>query len=163
MVSEPTWYSGDIGWGDNLDPLEDGFTHINVYSKGLTHIGRLLTNFAPTSFTHPTYGYFSSMEGYWYWVTTGMVHDELRDFGGYQAKVAGKRLPRKSHPDFERLICEGLAAKLACNSTIHHLLVTSSLPLCHYYVYGSKMVVPRGGLTPFYILFLEDYRTLHKA
>lgn len=31
-----------------INPLEDGITHINVYSKGATELGRLLTNFAHT-------------------------------------------------------------------------------------------------------------------
>jgi hypothetical protein len=48
-------------------PEEDGVTHINIYSKGKTELGRWLTNFSYSPFNHPEYGKFLSMEGFWYW------------------------------------------------------------------------------------------------
>ena len=44
----------------------DGMTHINVYSKGKTEIGRWLSNFAYSPIDLGNEGYFSSIEGYWY-------------------------------------------------------------------------------------------------
>jgi len=54
-----------------LDSKMDGVTHINIYSKGKTKLGRLLTNFAHTPFTHAEYGQFASVEGFWYWIRDG--------------------------------------------------------------------------------------------
>ena len=44
-----------------IDPKLDGIEHINIYSKGKTELGRLLTNFAQTPFIHPEYGRFESV------------------------------------------------------------------------------------------------------
>ena len=37
-------------------PKDDGVTHINIYSKGQTELGGLLSNFSRTPFVHPKYG-----------------------------------------------------------------------------------------------------------
>ena len=50
-----------------LTPQNDGITHINVYSKGKTTLGRWLTNFAHTPIDTID-GHFESIEGYWYWL-----------------------------------------------------------------------------------------------
>ena len=128
-----------------FEPDNDGVTHINVYSKGRTELGRLLTNFARTPFQHPQYGHFESMEGYWYWVKTGKNKDQLRRFYGFYAKDIGRSIPAVHNPQFEHDIREGIRAKLECNLDLQTLLVSSgSLPLVHYYVYGGKVVVPKG-------------------
>jgi hypothetical protein len=46
----------------DIKPSEDGVTHINVYSRGNTELGRLLSNFAHTPFSHPEFGEFASVE-----------------------------------------------------------------------------------------------------
>lgn len=35
-------------------PIDDGVTHINVYSKGRTKLGRDLSNFAAIGIIHPS-------------------------------------------------------------------------------------------------------------
>lgn len=37
-------------------PDNDGITHINLYSKSRTVLGRQLSNFAHSPFKHPKYG-----------------------------------------------------------------------------------------------------------
>ena len=46
-------------------PAEDGITHVNVYSRGLTTLGRWLSNFAHCPIETED-GPFASIEGYWY-------------------------------------------------------------------------------------------------
>jgi len=48
------------------DPNEDGKSHINVYSKGQTELGRMLSNFAHSPFRNMEYD-FASVEAFWYW------------------------------------------------------------------------------------------------
>ena len=50
------------------DSTTDGIDHINIYSKGYTKLGRLLSNFTKSEFTHPIYGHFMSVEGFWYYI-----------------------------------------------------------------------------------------------
>lgn len=65
----------------------DGVTHINVYSRGETAVGRWLSNFTRCSLETED-GNFESIEGYWYWLTT---HDcELRELHGFLAKKVGR-------------------------------------------------------------------------
>lgn len=67
---------------------DDGITHINVYSKGKTELGRLLSNFSHT----PFYGndiLFNSVEGWWQWFTTGKEYDYLKYLYGFKAKKRG--------------------------------------------------------------------------
>jgi hypothetical protein len=118
-------------------PDEDGITHINIYSRSNTQLGRLLSNFAHSPFTHPEYGDFQSMEGYWYWVATGMKNDILRTLHGVVAKRTGqmlKRVPfRHLTKTFDDVIAEGLMLKMLYNPVIANQLKDSVLPLVHYY------------------------------
>lgn len=129
----------------NFDPSDDGVTHINVWSKGRTELGRLLSNFAHTPFKHPEYGYFASVEAFWYWLSLGQTNNELRGLYGYQSKQAGKlireevlkhsKLPRVE--DFEAKIKKAILCKIEQNEGLAELLRVSELPLSHYYVWGT--------------------------
>ena len=53
---------------NEIIPTEDGITHINIYSKGQTELGKMLSNFA--KFPIQTVdGNFMSVEGYWYFLS----------------------------------------------------------------------------------------------
>lgn len=120
-----------------INPAEDGVTHINVYSKGATELGRLLSNFAQTPFEHPIFGHFESMEGYWYYIRTGFQFGELKYMHGHAAKVHGKQEEVVPFPHFEAAILDGIRCKLRQNRGILKLLEDSTLPLTHYYWYGT--------------------------
>ena len=47
------------------NPRNDGIDHINVYSKGKTELGRMLTNFAYIPFEYKGIKY-ASVEAWWY-------------------------------------------------------------------------------------------------
>jgi hypothetical protein len=122
-----------------INPSDDGVTHINVYSKGRTRLGRGLSNFDHLRFVHPRYGTFASMEAYWYWVASGMTHDELRPLFGFSAKSQGIRLPKVNLIPFEfqQLIVEGLICKISQHPDLLKDFIHSTLPFKHYFVYGK--------------------------
>ena len=129
----------------NYNPKEDGQTHINVYSQGLTELGRLLSNFAETPFTHPRHGQFKSVEGFIYWL--GSNNEELRNLSGIQAKnfgqIADVGIRLRDH-EFKKSIREALRMKVTYNPKIRTMLLTSDLPLAHYYIFNRKVVtVPK--------------------
>lgn len=126
------------------DPREDGQTHINVFSRGWTYLGRMCSNFARSPFTHPDHGYFESMEGFYYWYSTGQQHDELRHLTGFQAKVVGRQFERVYCEHFEHVLTQALRCKFNQNPELAQLLKESELPLLHYYVFGGKVVPVRG-------------------
>lgn len=120
-----------------IDPKLDGVEHINIYSKGKTELGRLLTNFAHTPFVHAEYGSFVSVEGFWYWLRNGKQHEELRIMYGFKAKEYGKQFESIGCATFQEDIKEAIRCKMRQNKNILKMLVDSSLPLEHYYWYGS--------------------------
>lgn len=123
-------------------PENDGKTHINVYSRGATAIGRALSHFYQAPFQHPELGYFCSVEGLWYYLKT--LDESLRDLAGFEAKKIGRELPIVQvlpPAEFQRLINLGNEAKIQQNPEILEALGATSLPLTHYYVtkgYGAK-------------------------
>ncbi|ANA49207.1 hypothetical protein PMW_82 [Pseudomonas phage phiPMW] len=123
----------------DLQPIDDGVTHINVYSKARTSLGRFLSNFALSPFTLKDHGSFESVEGYWYWLATGCKHEHLRLLHGYEAKAAGKKLERVEIDDFEGKIKLAIRQKLLTHRVYLSQLIASDLPLTHYYYYGYSL------------------------
>lgn len=125
------------------DPNEDGITHINCYSKGQTELGRLLSNFACTPFECPD-GAFMSIEGYWYWLGCEghPRREELRGLCGFKAKQLGRELRAPDYQEteeFKEKIWFAVRCKISRSGRLRSLLMESTLPLVHYYVYGGKV------------------------
>lgn len=127
---------------NKFDPDKDGVDHINVYSHGRTALGRKLTNFANTPFKHPQYGWFSSVEGLWYFIKSGMKHDNLRRLYGASAKAQGIQFAvvPMDEDEFRKIIREAIHAKVMQNPDLYKEFIESELPFVHYYVYGSKVI-----------------------
>lgn len=147
-----------------LAPEDDGKTHINIYSKGKTRLGRDLSNFAHTPFTHKEHGAFASVEGYWYWLTR--QDERLRHAHGFEAKQLGQSLPevKRWHSEkFQSLIVEALEAKLAKHPAISSELSKTSLPLTHYYAnyYNGKLKVSTPPGSEFLLAHFEAHRLQH--
>lgn len=128
-------------------PEEDGVTHVNLYSNGLTPAGRFMSNFTPV---HDLLldGYaFGSIEAYWYWLgikpkdRTSRRALELMPLSGFPAKQLGKELTDLSthhEPDFIPKIKAAIRVKMQSRRARELLLSTGSLPLAHYYVFKRK-------------------------
>lgn len=144
------------------NPNEDGKQHLNVYSKGSTDLGRWLSNFTHSPFIHPEHGRFESMEGFWFWISTGMIHHNLKAVWGYKAKQEGKVYPKKPNPKFKELIKSALKCKISQNKEYKEKFINSKLPFEHYYYYGNvqnhrvKIIVPASG--KMLINILEELR-----
>lgn len=115
-------------------PEKDGVNHVNVYSKGKTELGQLLTNFADTPFKHPVYGWFRTVEGFWYWLKTGQQYEELRNLLGWEAKMMGRKWPSVEVEHFDTKMKTAIRAKLIQHPHILRMLIDNDLPLTHYYV-----------------------------
>lgn len=124
-------------------PADDGKTHINVYSKGKTELGRKLSNFSRYGFKHPDFGSFDSVEGFWYWYATGCKYDIFRSSSGIEAKRLGQDLPRVQQDDFETRVKEAIFCKVIQNPELCVLLRNSELPFVHYYYYGDPDQAPK--------------------
>lgn len=121
----------------------DGSTHLNVYSAGKTLVGRFATNFATARFTHPEFGDFVCVEGFWHWYATGMQHEIYRYHRGSACKVIAKWHTKVPVTDFEARVREAINAKYKAHPEQLAALMATDLPLVHYYEYGGKVVVPK--------------------
>lgn len=123
---------------ENFD--NDGITHINVYSRAQTELGKAASNFAMTQIVHPEHGIFSCMESYWMWVATGMMHHNLKTMTSGYVKKFAKRFHRVFHDNFDLMMLQGLHLKLQQHPAIYTLLMESDpdLPFAHYYVYSGE-------------------------
>lgn len=125
----------------------DGKLFINVYSQAETKLGQDLSNFAHKPFIHPKYGSFNSVEGAWYWYFTGKMHDNLRLLSGGAAKSAGVKLvPSEWRNEeiiisdaFKKFINECTQCKLRTHKDLLMDLISTDLPLEHFYVKGSMI------------------------
>lgn len=125
-----------------INPFMDGVDHINVYSKGLTELGRFLSNFTRCSIETED-GKFNSIEGYWYWLgTDNPDRERLRTAYGFGAKQIGRELRAKDWQytdEFKIKILKAIKIKIESNPKMKELLLNNTLPLTHYYVYGDKV------------------------
>jgi hypothetical protein len=148
-----------------VDPKQDGITHINVYSKGATPLGKFLSNFAPIPVVTEEDGEFLSVEGYWYWLLCDPKpsRDQLRKLYGFQAKNVGRMLstnknwPTDGNVEFQNKILYAIKYKIL-NSAFLEEFKNSTLPFAHYYVFAGKVVDTDRG--KWMLEFLESFRTL---
>lgn len=130
----------------NFDYKEDGLTHLNIYSKALTELGRLLSNFAHTPLKLPQDGKFVSIEGYWYWLlSVDPSKERLRFLSGFEAKEIGREIAKHDWPNenfefFKFKVYQALIAKVIQTPGLEQSLINSSLPFTHYYVYNNKVI-----------------------
>ena len=116
---------------------DDGQTHINVYSKGRTELGRWMSNFAHEPIDTED-GSFASIEGYWYWL--GTRNEKLRTLHGFLAKKVGREsnntvsLPS---PEFKIKIEKAIRIKADKRPDMIAKLKQCDLPLDHYYVFNG--------------------------
>lgn len=145
-----------------INPDDDGKAFINVYSKGKTRLGQLLSNFADTPFRHPKHGNFASVEAFWYWASSGCRHDHLRRLHGFSAKSAGVKCEVVPIPDseFHEMVREAIECKVMQNPELRALLVSTDLPFVHFYVYGdgSKRVIVHKDKHDWQMQWLEELR-----
>lgn len=123
-----------------FDPAEDGITHINIYSRSLTKLGRLLSNWDKCHI-ETSIGKFYCIEGLIFFL--GSFDDRFRKTYGFEAKKLGEELDRGIRlPEdvFKRLIVEAMNKKVWSNDELRSLLKNSTLPLTHYYTYGKKVI-----------------------
>ena len=146
----------------NLFVRLDGCTHINVYSKGVTELGRLLAHYTFSPFVHPYFGPFNSMEGYWYYIKALKPDDALRTLHGWEAKDYGKKLDHIRRPNFKELVVDANYHKVMQNPRLRDLMRASVLPFDHYYLYGPGSILIRPKGFEWLVTGFEQIRTMVK-
>lgn len=128
----------------------DGIDHVNIYSKGKTELGRILSNFYKRRFECED-GIFMSIEGYWYWLLCNNPDkDKLKELYGWKAKEVGRLLKCKDWPQEKDTVFYGKilnALIIKSESLLVRAFITmpktKKLPFTHYYVYNGFQVYPK--------------------
>lgn len=124
-----------------IDPSKDGIDHINVDKRATTRLGVLLANFSNSPFTHPIYGPFKSIEGFWHWIKSENRDDYIRGLFGYEAKQCGRKYYKtRIIENFKEEIITAIYYKVIQNDELFNLLLESNLPFKQYYLYGPKKI-----------------------
>lgn len=124
---------------------KDGVTHINIYTKGESVLGKWMSNLADSPFMIEGKT-FKSLEGYWYYLGLPNIPEKeaLTNVNGFQAKKLGKELRAKYNPvqleDFEVRIKKAILCKLLAYPDMVQALSESTLPFTHYYEYNGKRI-----------------------
>jgi len=141
-----------------IDPSLDGKRFINIYTKGATRLGRLLTNLSDVPVWHPVHGRFRTAEGLWYYLKTGCQFEELRSMSGFEAKNFGREKEVVWYADFQEDFKEAVRWKIRNHDELKMLFIESMLPFEHYYVYESrKPGVPPKVIEPSDVKWLTEY------
>jgi len=140
-----------------INPFLDGVTHINVYSKAHTQLGKFLSNFALSPIETED-GNFKSIEGYWYWLLS--KDDRLRKLFGFSAKKLGRSITgeinKDDDEDFKLKIKIAFVKKISLNEKMWNELRNTKVPLTHYYVMNGIAVFPKHG--NWLVEFIDDMR-----
>ena len=140
---------------------DDGKTHINVFSKSRSVLGRLLSNFAHTPIEVDGLK-FESIESWWYWTKMNNINkselfpvfeqdilDSIRNKIGKEAKEYFRSLYKSDSslfsPEKEELK-NVYKLKLETHSNIKEMLIENKLPIDHYYVMFDKKVPTEGSM-----------------
>lgn len=122
--------------------MSDGVNYINIYSKGLTPLGRSLSNWADCKITI-SIGYFRTIEGLIFYL--GSFNEKFRYMTGIEAKKWGSmedRQIRLPEDVFRRFIVEAMWKKVNNDPGLRESLKESTLPFKHYYnINGKKLEV----------------------
>lgn len=133
---------------EDLDPVLEGITHINVYTKSKFSLGKGLSNLANIGFNIDEH-HFKSLEGFWYWNLTGKRYEDFKNMTGFEAKKKGLVLceegmavKNSDDPEFQEEIKKAIRAKIRQNPELLTELIKSTLPLKHYYYHqGTKNIL----------------------
>lgn len=149
---------------------KDGIDHINTHPTALTQLGKDLSHFQHKPFTHPYFGNFYSIEGFWYFMRSIKKDDRLRYLSGRRAKQVGKDLPYQWYPNFKEDILAASYQKIIQHEDIRLAMIESTLPFDNYYLFKSvddPKEAPSVHTTPqpshWLVQGLEDIRKALKA
>lgn len=122
--------------------LQDGVSHINIDAHGRTELGRMLVHKYLARFEHPTFGRFNSVEGFWGFIRDGARDDRWRYLSGMAAKRETRDLGKRYVANFHQIIMEANFFKVEQNEAIRALMMASTLPFEHYYIFRSAEMAP---------------------
>lgn len=151
-----------------IKPEDDGVSHINMYSRGMTEAGRALSHFSNYPVEHPEFGTFATLEGAWMWLSFGKRYDQFKEYDGLKAKMMSitlRKVGRKRvySETFVEDIEQLSRLRVEQNPGLKELLLQEPhLPFEHYYCHNGVISDPPMGdfdMVKFYTELRKEYLT----
>lgn len=135
---------------------EDGEDHINTASAAATPLGKLLQLNAYSPFEHPDLGYFRSLGGFWYYVSTGCEDEAFRNLAGYACHSRGQSVPFREIEGFKFIIAEAAWMKVQQNRNLQAMMFHNNLPYRHYTYVGETRIHQTPSIAVWYVPIIEE-------
>lgn len=142
---------------------QDGIDHINIWLRGQTRLGRMLSTYFKTPFVHPVFGRFNCMMGFWYYIKTEEKRDELRILIGEEAKRFGKTQTSVKVDNFRDIITVANYHKIEQNKDLKKIFLESTLPFDMYHTWGPAEIIVRPLGHEWQVKMFADLRDLMRA
>lgn len=148
---------------------KDGTTHYNTHTKGASPLGRMLATYYEAPFTHPYFGYFKCIEGFWYYIRGGCKDDGFRSLNGYRAKKRARTgekdgtYEKNTVPHLKEVMLHANYFKIDQNKEIKDELVKSTLPFDYYFLHGPGKLLIRPGNSEQMIEIFTELREVFKG
>lgn len=144
---------------------QDGISHINIYSRGKTKLGKQLTNMYHFKFIYDNVE-FISVEQAWHFYKfckyPELANKILKLDSSFKcldfAKANKQNDIDTQSVMFKELMKDVIRTRLECDEPLMNLLRNSWLPFEHYYAYSSKIHDQRHKYE-WLINIFEDFRT----
>lgn len=123
---------------------EDGVTHINIYNRGETNIGRALHHYEELPFEHSEYGPFKTVEGFWHWIKSVSQDDIFRSVAATKLSALARSHQMHEYVEnFRVTIMDANWQKVCAYPDLAHDLKHSKLPFEQYYYWVNPNPVAR--------------------
>lgn len=140
---------------------KDGMDHINIWRMAETPLGQALSQYSPIEFTHPIFGEFSTVEGFWQWIISRENDDRLRNLVGTPLKILSRKLNHRHVPNLRMIVMHACYLKAMQHPEISGLMKEIDLPFdCYYYTKNAPKLRTR----PYYAVWMiNGYEEIRKA
>lgn len=113
--------------------VKDGVDHINIWEKGTTELGKVLSPSVTIAFNHNVFGHFETMEGFWHYIHSAERDDRIRNMSGTSLKNFARKLSPTRVKHFKALIIDANYQKIKKYKQIVESIKESNLPFDAYY------------------------------
>ena len=147
---------------------EEGEDHINISTRSISQLGRLLDPDYVKSFSYPHIGVFSSVMSLWYWLRSPDMDDSLRKMTGTTLRQYSRnnRLDQVYTPNFRVVI--GIATWLKVKEYTNILNEIKKMPkdtvfLAYHHVNGSQVRMTNNSASIIVPIAEEIFRAVHEG
>lgn len=142
---------------------KDGEDHINISQNAATDLGLSLNPEIAIDFTHPVFGKFNSLTGFWYYIKSQERDNKCRKLIGKALRIFTDSLTLNEVKNFRAIILEAMWFKINEHEAIKEEVINSTLPFDCYFIDIHTKTRRRPKFFSWFLHGMNDIRTALKA